>query len=278
MEKYKIVTDSSADLTQLGGVPFGVAPLKIITEEGEYTDDRLLDVSQMVEELYRYRGSSSTSCPNPDDWLRAFGRGENIFCVTITGTLSGSYHSAVIAKEIYEERFPGRRVFVLDSLSAGPELKLMVEKLKSLITAGLPYEEICARITAYREETALLFLLESMKNLANNGRVSSFKANVAGLLGIRVVGKASERGDLEALEKCRGQEKAISALLRYMEQMGLTEGKVCISHCMQETGAEKLREHLLKKFPRCSVEVQSCRGLCSYYAERGGLLVAFEKC
>ena len=115
-QRIKIVADSSCDLYELAEAPFAVAPLKIITDEKEYVDDHALDVRRMVNDLQAYKGKSSTSCPNPSDWLTAFGDASQVICVTITGTLSGSYNAAVIAKQTYEEMYPDRQVFVMQSL------------------------------------------------------------------------------------------------------------------------------------------------------------------
>lgn len=277
MEKFKIVTDSSADVFSLEYVPFSSAPLKIITEENEYTDRADLDVKTMVDALANYKGKSSTSCPNPEDWLTCFGDAENVFCITITGTLSGSYNAALVAKELYEEQHPERNVFVINSLSAGPELKLMIEKLEELILQQAEYETICQKITAYVKQTGLLFMLESMRNLANNGRVNPVVAKAVGLLGIRIVGKASDIGDLQPLDKCRGQEKALTAIVRRMKEQGLATGKVRIAHCFNETAAARLKSMILAQCDKAKVEIYRCKGLCSFYAEKGGLLVGFEK-
>jgi len=277
MEKFKIVADSSADLLMLSDINFCSAPLKIITAEAEYVDDEKLDVKNMVNRLCKYKGKSSTSCPNPEDWLKAFGDAQFIFCVTITGTLSGSYNAAAVAKDMYESLYPDRKVFVLNSLSTGPEMKLIIEKICSLISETEDFDYICEQTTKYCKQTGLLFVLESMKNLANNGRVSPIVAKAAGLLGIRVVGKASEKGDLQQLDKCRGQEKALSAVVNRMKELGFNGGKVRISHSFNEAAALKLKEMLVLQFENSEIEVYNCRGLCSFYAEKGGLLIGFEK-
>ena len=275
--KFKIVADSSADLLSLNGLPFGVAPLKIITDKKEYVDDKDLNVYRMVSDLGIYKGKSSTSCPNENDWLNAFGDAKNIFCVTITGTLSGSYNAALLAKQTYEEIHKDSRVFVINSLSAGPELILIIEKLKSLILSGIEFDEICKRIMEYKEDTGLIFMLESMRNLANNGRVSPIVAKMAGLLGIRVVGKASGKGDLEPLDKCRGEEKAVNTIVEHINKQGNKKGKIIISHCFNEYAARLLKSKLLIENPTADVKIKECRGLCSYYAEKGGMLIGFEK-
>lgn len=278
IQDIKIVADSSGDILDLTDVPFAAAPMKVCTELKEYVDDAALDVGMMVRELSHYHGRSSTSCPNFDDYIRAFNGARWVFCVTITATLSGSYNAAVVAAKHYEELFPDRRVFVLNSLTAGPELCLIIEYLQELILAGKDFDEICDEITEYRKHTGLLFMLESMKNLANNGRVSPVVAKMAGLLGIRVVGKASDRGDLEPLNKCRGEKKALETLVEHMKNMGLQSGKVRIAHCFNEEAARALKNMIRETFEgKVHVKLYRCRGLCSFYAEQGGMLVGFDK-
>ena len=111
MRKMKIVADSSCDLFALQHSAFATSPMKIITEAREFVDDQTLDGAEMVHYLDNYKGKSKSSCPNANDWLEAFGDADDIFCVTITSGLSGSYNSACTAKRIYEEENEGKRVF-----------------------------------------------------------------------------------------------------------------------------------------------------------------------
>lgn len=277
MRKIKITADSSANLLQLEGMDFASAPLKIITDQKEFVDDSTLDVLGMVQWFDSYKGKSKTSCPNPGDWLEAFGDADEVFCVTITSGLSGSYNSACVAKEMYEADHPDRRVCVIDSLSAGPELTLIVEKLQELIRQGLSFEEISQRIKAYQQQTGLVFMLESLKNFAANGRVSPAVAKITGVLGIRIVGKASDQGTLEPTNKCRGENKSLTAIVEHLVAAGLREGKVCIAHCMNEDAARELTARIHAQLPQVEIRVDPCLGLCSYYAEKGGLLVGYEK-
>ncbi len=277
MTNVRIVADSAADMLVLDGVDFSSAPLKIITEKEEYIDDEALDVKKMVRELSEYGGRSSTSCPNARDWLRAFGDAENVFCVTLTGALSGSCNAAMTAAAIYKDSFPERNVFVLNSLSAGPEMGLMIEKLRDLVVEGKSFEETCTAISKYSKRTELLFVLASMKNFANNGRVSPVVAKMAGLLGIRVVGCASSEGELEVLDKCRGEVRAIERIVEQMENLGYGGKKVRIGHCFNENGAKNLRALIKIKYPKAHISIYRMRGLCCYYAELGGILVGFER-
>ena len=277
MRNRKIVADSSANLMKLQTAAFDAAPLKIITAEREFVDNDQLDLESMIDYFSSYKGKSQTSCPNPEDWLAAFGDAEEVFCVAITSGLSGSYNAACIAKQMYEEAHPGRRVFVIDSLSAGPELTLIAEKLEMLISEGKSFEEICAYMPGYQQQTGLLFSLESLNNFAANGRVSPAVAKIAGVLGIRIVGKASDAGTLEPTDKCRGEAKAVSTIMKRLKENGLKTGKVQIAHCVNEKAALALKAMIQEELPEVTVKIGKNLGLCSYYAERGGMLVGYEK-
>lgn len=115
-----------------------------------------------------------------------------------------------------------------------------------------------------------------MKNLANNGRVSPLVAKTVGLLGIRIVGKASDKGDLQPLDKCRGEEKAMDTVVLRMQESGFKTGKVRIAHCFNQQAAEQLKDKIQAIAEDVSIEIYPCGALCSFYAEKGGLLIGFE--
>ncbi len=277
MRKIRIVSDSASDILTLEQADFAYSPMKIITTEREFVDDKHLDVEEMTDFLEQYKDRTQTSCPNPYDWLEAFGEADDIICVTITSALSGSYNAALVAKEIYETENEGKRVFVVDTLSAGSEIALIVKKLEEYIKSGLEYEDICERITEYQKHTGLVFMLKSLNNFANNGRVSPLVAKVVGFAGICIVGKASPEGTLEPTHKCRGEHRCLETIIKELKGFGLSNGKVSIAHCQNESAALKLKAMIKEQFEKVQVEIHKLRGLCSFYAEKGGLLVGFEK-
>lgn len=152
-EMKRIVVDSSASLYALDGIDFAAVPLKIVTDEREYLDDGTLDAVEMATALRTYKGKTSTSCPNIGDWLEAYEGADEIYAITITGTLSGSCNAAQLAAEEYQAEHPGARVFVLDSLSAGPELVLLAEHIRALIEEGKDFDEVCEEMLRYRHHT-----------------------------------------------------------------------------------------------------------------------------
>ncbi len=271
----KIVCDSSGDLYTYEGMDFTSVPLKIVTAEQEYVDDGSLDVEAMVNSMYTYKGKSGTACPGIGDWLDAFDGEELIFAVTISSNLSGSYNAAVAAAEQYMQEHKGSRVFVVDSLSAGPGLRILVDKIASYKDSNLSGEEIYAAVKKYQQNTETVFSLESLKNLANNGRVSQTSAVLAGIIGIRVIGEALN-GRLEVLEKARGEKKAIAAVFRVLKDKGYRGGKIIMHHCFNENFATSLKELITEEFTGAEVIIGKTIGLCSFYAERGGIIMCCE--
>lgn len=275
--KIKIVADSSANLLTLDGVDFQSAPLVIRTSEREFVDDATLDVADMAEYLQTYKGKSGTACPGVGDYLEAFEGYDEIYVVTIFSILSGSYNAAVLAKQQYEEENPGKRVCVLDSRGTGPEMKLHIDRIKEMILAGKDFDTIDKEIDAYRgTNTSILFCLESMSNLANNGRVNPAVAKIANMLGIRVIGDANETG-INPTDKVRGEKKAISTSVANMKKKGYKGGKVIIDHALNEKAAMALKDAIKAEFPDADIRVEETRGLCTFYAEKGGLIVGYER-
>ena len=274
--KYKIVMDSAGDIRELSGISFADVPMKIIAGDKEFTDDPSLDVDGMIDFLSKYKGKVSSACPGVGDFTGSFGDAKNIFVITITSGLSGSYNSAMVAAETYKSDHPDRNVYVVDSLSAGPEMLLLAEKIRDLILEGFEFEEIVKKIEEYKKSTALLFSLESLHNFANNGRVSPAVAKIVGILGITLIGKASEQGTLEPIGKVRGNKKVLPTLIKQLEEMGYRGGKMRIAHCRNLQLSTSLKTELLIHFPDADIEIRSTNGLCSFYAEVGGFLIGFE--
>ncbi len=273
---FKIVSDSSSNILSMEDVVFASVPLSLVFNDKEYADIASLDVDEMLCEMNETRARVTSSCPNVGQWLDGFEGGERIFALTITSALSGAYNAAVQAREEFLKKYPERHVHVFDTLSTGPEMRLICEHLQELIAAGTGFDEIVKDTQEYMKKTHLSFCLSSLDNLARAGRVSPIKAKFAGILGIRVIGKASDEGTLRDEAKVRGEDKAIAALLSHMKENGFNGGKVRLAHTHNEEGAMKLRTLILSQFPECDIQIEKNRALCSYYAEEGGILVGYE--
>ena len=272
----KIVCDSSANIFQMEGLNYTTVPMKIIAGDREFVDTDALDLQGMVNFLKEYKGKSGSSCPNVQDWLNAFGDSEYVFGITITKHLSGSYNSAQQAAQVHMEEHPGSKAFIIDSLSTGPEMMMIVDKIQELAQQGLDYETIKAQVLEYANHNHTLFCLQSMNNLARNGRVHPAVAKIAGMLNIRVVGDV-EGGEITPVHKPRGDKKAIQALVEMMTERGIQDGNlVRIAHCYGESAANALIAAVKEQYPNCRFMVEPTTALCSFYAESGGLIIGFQ--
>ncbi len=273
--RYRIVTDSSSNVLSIPGENYTAVPMKIVAAK-EYVDLPGLDVAGMVEDLKNHKAKSGSSCPNVGEWLDAFGDAEEIFCITITKNLSGSYNAAQQAAQTYMEENPGRRVYIFDSLSAGPELMLIANKIRECEAAGDDFETTITKVLHYHNHCHTLFCLESLTNLARNGRVSPVIAKIAGTLGIRIIGTA-RGGQIAQIHKPRGAKKATAALVESMKERGFQDGNVLrVCHCFAEEAAAALKEAVFAEFPNTRFHLEPCTALCSFYAELGGLILGFE--
>ena len=274
--KRKIVTDSSCDIWELNGVDFAVAPMTISTDNKHYVDNQELDVRLMSEDLAKYKGVSHTACPSVGSWLDCYEGSDEVFVVTLTGAMSGTYNSAMTAKGIYEEENENVKIHVFDSLSTGPEMRLLIEKLKEMIEEDLTFEEIVEKGQDYLNHTRLFFALKSLHNFAMNGRVSKAVASAIGVLNISIFATASEEGTIQQISKCRGEKKVVKSMIEHLENAGYHGGKVRISHADNLKLAHNVRDKILELYPHADIIVYPMGGLCTYYAEIGGLLVGFE--
>lgn len=274
--KRKIVADSSCDMWELNGVDFAVAPMTISTDNKHYVDNQELDVHLMSEELAKYKGVSHTACPSVGSWLDCYEGYDEVFVITLTGAMSGTYNSAMTAKGIYEEENENVKVHVFDSLSTGPEMRLLIEKLKEMIEEDLPFEEIVEKGQDYLNHSRLFFALKSLHNFAMNGRVSKAVASAIGVLNISIFATASEEGTIQQISKCRGEKKVVKSMIEHLENAGYHGGKVRISHADNLKLAHNVRDKILELYPNADIIVYPMGGLCTYYAEIGGLLVGCE--
>jgi DegV family protein with EDD domain len=235
-----------------------------------------LDLKDMVDFLKDFKSKSGSSCPNVQEWLDAFGDADMVFGVTITKNLSGSYNAAQQAAATYMEENPGRKAYIFDSLSAGPELMLIVDKIVELANRGCDFDSIVSQVLDYHNHCHTIFCLQSLTNLARNGRVNPAVAKIAGMLGIRMVGVAVG-GTIVPIHKPRGEKKAIAAMVESMSERGLRDGSlVRIAHCFGEDTANALIVAIREQYPNCRIILEHTTALCSFYAEVGGVIVGYE--
>ena len=272
---YRIVSDSSSNVITMASPNYVSVPMKVRADK-EYIDDANLDLAVMVENLRSHKGTSGSACPSVGEWLDAFDDADMVFGTTMSKGLSGSYNAACEAARIYMEENPGKKAFIFNTLSAGPQQAFLNEKVMELAEQGLEFEQIKEQALEYYKNTHILFCLESMMNLARNGRTSMAVAKIAGMLGIRVCGDV-KAGMITPVHKPRGARKATETLVEMMKERGFYDGaQLRIAHCFGEQQAQDLADAVQAQFPNARITVEPTTALCSFYAEAGGLMIGFE--
>ena len=275
-----IVADSSCDLKasdiQSQQLHFEVVPLKIIIGEDEYIDDGNLSIPQLLQDMDACKTGSSTACPSPEDFKRAFETAECTVCVTISGQLSGTYNAALLGRSMVLEEYPDKQICIIDSKGASGMLALIVLRAQQLIEAGKSFEEVSAALREYQASLRVVFTLSNFGNLIKAGRMSPFIGSVLTGLGIHVIADATPQGTIHVAGKAKGENKTIKHIVRMMgEAKDVTGLPVLISHCENLAGAMKLKQAILAELPVADVTLMSCKGLCTYYAMEKGLIVSY---
>ncbi|HFU4501139.1 TPA: DegV family protein [Streptococcus suis] len=280
MKKWKIVADSGCDYRQLKNLApdteFISVPLTIQVGDQAFVDDANLDIDHMMEVMEASKSAAGSACPSPQAYQAAFEGAENVIVITITGGLSGSFNAARVARDMFVEEHPEVNIHLVDSLSAGGEMDLLVDEINRLIGTGLEFEELVEAITTYQENSKLLFVLAKVDNLVKNGRLSKLVGTVVGLLNIRMVGEASSEGKLELLQKARGHKKSVTAAFEEMKKAGYNGGRIVMAHRNNAKFFQQFSDLVKTQFANATIEEVATSGLCSFYAEEGGLLMGYE--
>ncbi len=278
--KWKIVADSCCDLHSADcaceEVGFETVPFYIRIGDTEYEDNERLDTLEMVEAMERCPELGSTSCPPPMAWSQAFDEAEQVLAITISKNLSGSFSSANAAKEMSLAKSPEKRIEVLNSRATGPTAAICIARMVEWIKEGKPFEVVAEKAADFIKNTKTVFALSCFDNLVKNGRMSKFTGFVAKKLGMWGVGIGNEEGRIVMKGKTRGASRVINAIIEDMRERGFRAREIVISHCHNAALAEKLRERVLEVWSNAKITVLKTRGLDSFYAERGGLIVAYN--
>lgn len=281
--KWGIVVDSSSDLRtedfKETNIDFTIVPLKILVEDKEYVDDDNIQVNDLLKAMKACKGASQTACPAPGDFLEAYKKSENTICFTITSALSGTYNGAVLAKNMLDEENSSHNVHVVDSTSTAGTLIMLINKTVELINQGKSYEEVVQIIDDYCKTLQLVFTLGSYDNLIKTGRMSNFAGAIASTLNIRAVCIKTTVGEIKVVKKARGQKAAYHAMIDVMKNQknsdDIEKETIYVSHCNNIEGATVVKELIQKEFNNVKVEMRDCKGLTTFYAMEGGILVGY---
>lgn len=277
---WKIVSDSGTNIRSIANldneIQYELVPLIIAVEEENIIDNESADIPYIVHQM-EISKHTSTACPGPESYAQTFESADNILCLTLSSNVSGSYNAAMIGRELALEKSPHKKIHIMDTRTAGGEMDLLIHEAIRLIQQGHSFNDFVSLIQSYHEKTFVNFLLESVDNLVKNGRISRLVGQMIGLLNIRLIGQRSAEGTIELAQKARGTQRAIQTLYQEMQKNGYQGGRVMLGHVLNPELSKKFEDHIKATYPQADITTYPCSGLCSYYAQRNGLIVGYEK-
>lgn len=288
---WAIIADSSCNLRgfhpSAPNCAFAIAPLKIEVAGCEFVDNEQLDVNELNRLVAKEPSASGSACPSAGEWAELFGLADNVIAITISSNLSGSYDAAQMGRTVAMDEYirshagsiEGKNIQVLDSKAAGGPLEIVVRLIDRYLTDNpdSAFSEVSKYAQHVIDSSQVLFSLSSYDNLVKSGRMPKYVGSVASSLSIRVLGMASPQGTIKILAPTHGDKKTYKKIVETMTSDGFHGGMVYIDHVDNAQAAENLSNAILKTWPTSEINIVPCGGLCSYYAERSGLIIGYEK-
>ena len=252
---YRIITDSGCDLpenmyTQLG---LSMIPLTLNFRGQEYADLSEGFIKQLYQSM-RDGESATTSAVNPDGWTNTIepvlAAGEDALVLAFSSGLSTTYQSAVIAANELKEKYPQRKIFVVDTLCASLGQGLFVWHACKKRDAGFSLEELAAWCEENRLNLCHWFTVDDLMYLKRGGRVSAATALVGTMLQIKPVMHVDNEGHLIKVGTARGRKASINAIVKKMGETGLPGVNdtvfICHGDCMDD--AQYLAQQVKEKY------------------------------
>ena len=263
-------------------------PLILTVDDHEVVDDETFDQKSFLRLLSECRGVPRSSCPSPESYLKAYeGSGEPaeeewVFVITLSSSLSGSFNSAELARELYEEDHGNdgtsftRRIHVFDSKTASGGEAQIALKVNELYKAGCSFDEIVEKSEDYIASLNTYFVLESLEVFRKNGRLSNAKAFAANVLNLKPVCKGVN-GAVEPAALQRGIKNALKKMVE-ISLDGIMDTKdriLIINHCNCYERACGVLADFISKAEFKATMILDTSGISSLYASDGGIIVSF---
>lgn len=276
--EYKIVADSSCDLNEEleSKMDVSLVPFRIDIDEASFIDDENIDMKNLVSTMKASPNPIKSSCPSPGDFKERYLDADSVFVVTISKELSGTYNSAILARDMMLEEMKEKFIHVFNSRSASVGETLTAMKIKECIEKKMTNEQIVEKVEQYIDDMKTFFISDDLSNLIKNGRISKTQGLIANVLNIKPIMKATDDGNIEAVEKIRGSKKAVKRLAELIADSGVKfeERILAISHANALQKALDLKEDLAGlKFK--DVVIVETKGLSTVYVNDGGIIVSY---
>lgn len=275
---FKIVVDSCCEYTaQMKEDPcFVKVPLTISCGGSTFIDNENLDQADLLYAMKSSKDAPTTACPAPQAYLDAYQGADDVYVVTLSALLSGSYNSAYQAKMLMMEDDPNVNIHVFNSCSAVSGQTLVARLIKELAESGMPYKKVVREVEQFIYRMQTMFVLEDLENLRKNGRLTKMQAIVTGALKIKLFCRATPEGEIEKVSQGLTVKQCLSKMVDKMAADPDHEGRTAvISHCNCRERAEQVKMMMQNKCKFGEIIIVGAGGLTTVYANDGGIVAAY---
>ena len=275
---YKIIVDSCGELTEemKKDGRFVNVPLTLEIDGEHIIDDETFDQAYFIKRVAESPNAPKSACPSPNAYMEQMEcDADNIYVVTLSAELSGSYNSACLGKDLYEEEDDSKNIHIFNSKSASIGETLIALKIAECENAGMSFEEVVETVEKYIADQHTFFVLETLETFRKSGRLSGLKAVLADTLNIKPVMGSTDTGYIQQLSKGRGMNIAIDKMTKcVMDVTTNCEEKIlAISHCNCPERALSLKKKMESLANFKDILIVDMRGVSTMYANNGGVIL-----
>jgi len=249
VDRLRLVCDSTADLDRAYAAELGltVVPLRVIFGEDELLDGVEISTAEFYQRMRVDPHHPHTSQPTPAEFEAVFRRlgeeAETIICTTISAGLSGTYSSAMQAREA----LPDLDIRVVDTESVGPCHTAAVRVAVTLRDRGASADQVLAALERLRRTQKLVFTLETLEYLRRGGRIGGARALLGSILNIKPILTLVD-GKVEAMDRVRTYPRALERLVEEVRSATERWGKTTVfaAHAASPEQAEAVAERVAR--------------------------------
>lgn len=274
----RIITDSTSDISieQAARMNITLVPLKVIFGDEEYKEGVEITIDSFYKKLVKAESLPTTSQPSPDDFLEYFkegkAAGDSIIVMVIATKLSGTYQSAMIAKEMvdYED------IHVIDSETTTCALRILVEHAVKLRDEGIGAKKIVADLMDLKERIVLLAMVDTLEYLHKGGRLSKSSAILGTLLKFKPI-LIVKGGVISVVGKERGVNKAIGRVVDEIAEIGDIDYKhpLHLGYTAHDEKCKLLKDKLLEKYKLRDIAMHPVGCVVGTHAGPGACMLTY---
>ncbi|MDF2802453.1 MAG: hypothetical protein K0S61_2356 [Anaerocolumna sp.] len=276
---YKIIVDSCTDLTDemKQDSHYTTVPLTLQVDDTFVVDDETFNQKEFIRLVAESPNSPKSSCPSPEAYMELFGGEEDVYVVTLSANLSGSYNSAELGKKLYLEENPHKNIEIINSCSASVGQTLIAKKVQECVESGKKFNEIIAIAKEFNNHMHTKFVLENLDTLRKSGRLTGLKAILTSVLNIKPVMARTPEGTICKLDQARGIDKALLLMANMVKEDAYKpeERILGIAHCNNFERAVYVKNEILKRVPFKESFIVDTKGVSTMYAGDGGIIISY---